>query len=253
MQGLVDKNKRIYIDSDRLKLILSNHKDDIGNNIGNGIGLVVTAIAYAIPMMMADFSKWKIFGLILQVVLVFIGIAIFVYGMNEIIKAVKCPFNKDVLYNEIEEANLMKEHPHSIVLIKDTFKANSNRFLVYYDSRWECRLFPNYATITGDFSKDEKNIVKHLQMELKIPEDKMESVFEFERVHEKYSPTSNENKCYRHRFYRFIINEFTDITMQDEFEIDGKKYFWMSIAEMEADKKIMERNKDVVGFVKKAS
>ncbi len=147
----------------------------------------------------------------------------------------------------------LKEHPHSIVLIKDTFRPNSNRFLVYYDARWDCRLFLNYATITDDFSKDEENIAKHLQMELKVPTDQMESAFEFEKVHEKYSPTSNENKCYRHRFYKFIFNQFTDKIMQDEFEIDGKKFYWMSIAEMEADKKIMERNEDVVGFVKKAS
>ncbi len=253
MQLILDKRKRIYIESDRLQLILSNYDDKIGNSVGNGIGYIITAIAYAIPMIMSDFSKWKTFGLILQVILVLFGVAIFLYGVYVFYNAVEHPFNKDTLYDEIEEANLMKEHPHSIVLLKDTFNLNSNRFLVYYDSRWDCRLFLNYATITEDFAKDEQNIAKHLQMELKISEDKMEYAFEFEKVHEKYSPTSNENKCYRHRFYKFILNEFSDITKQDEFEIDGKKFYWMSIADMEADKKIMERNSDVVGFVKKAS
>ena len=252
MQLILDKRKRIYIESDRLKLILSNHKDKIGNSVGNGIGYIITAIAYAIPMMMSDFSKWKTFGLILQVILVLFGVVIFLYGVYVLYNAVEHPFNKDTLYDEIEEANLMKEHPHSIVLIKDTFNPNSNRFLVYYDSRWGCRLFLNYATITEDFSKDEQNIAKHLQMELKISEEKMECAFEFEKVHEKYSPTSNENKCYRHRFYKFVLNEFSQVIKQDKFEIDGKKFYWMSIAEMEADKKIMERNSDVVGFVKKS-
>lgn len=53
----MDKSKRIYIESDRLQLILSNHKDKIGNSVGNGIGHIITAIAYAIPMIMSDFSK----------------------------------------------------------------------------------------------------------------------------------------------------------------------------------------------------
>lgn len=204
-------------------------------------------------MALADFSRWKTAGLVIQIILVLFGIALFIYGIYEQIKANKHPFNKEKLFEEIEEANLMKEHPHSIAIIKDTFNSNSNRFLVYYDSRWECRLFINYATITDDLNSDESNIAKHLQMELKIPKEKMEAVFEFEKVHEKYSPTAKENKCYRHRFYKFVLNEFSDLIKQDSFEVDGKKFYWMSIAEMEADDKIMARNSDIVEMVKKVS
>jgi hypothetical protein len=42
------------------------------------------------------------------------------------------------------------------------------------------------------------------------------------------------------------------IIEQDSFEIDGKKFYWMSIAEMEQDKRIMEVNSDIVSMVKKA-
>ena len=37
---------------------------------------------------------------------------------------------------------------------------------------------------------------------------------------------------------------------QDEFEIDGTKYRWWTIQEMEDDKTIMKVNRDVVAFVK---
>lgn len=37
----------------------------------------------------------------------------------------------------------------------------------------------------------------------------------------------------------------------DEFEIDGRMYKWLSIEEMESDDAIMEKNDDVVAFVKK--
>ena len=56
----------------------------------------------------------------------------------------------------------MKEHPHSIVLIKDTFHSNDNRFLLYYDARWNCRLFLNYATITSDYELDMKKYMKNI-------------------------------------------------------------------------------------------
>ena len=146
----------------------------------------------------------------------------------------------------------MKEHPHSIVLIKDTFHSNDNRFLLYYDARWNCRLFLNYATITSDYELDMENIVRHLQMELKVSKNNLDGAFAFEKVHEKYSVSAKENRCYRHRFYQFLIKQFDEKIEQDSFEIDGKKFYWMSIAEMEQDKRIMEVNSDSVSMVKKA-
>ena len=117
-------------------------------------------------------------------------------------------------------------------MIKDTFHSNDNRFLLYYDARWDCRLFLNYATVTSDFELDQKNIAKHLQMELKVSQDNLEGAFAFEKVHEKYSVSAKENRCYRHRFYQFLIKEFNEEIEQDSFAIDGKKFYWMSIAEM---------------------
>ena len=251
---LLEKQKsRIYLETDRLKLILSEHKDEIGNRVIDGIEKVIAAIAFWIPMAISDFSKWKTAGVIIQVILVILGIGYTCYGIYYTYQAVKNPFDKNKLYEEIEEENLMKEHPHSIVLIKDTFHSNDNRFLLYYDARWDCKLFLNYATITSDLAQDEKNITKHLQMELKISQDNLEGAFAFEIVHEKYSVSAKENRCYRHRFYQFLIKEFNKNIEQDSFEIDGKKFYWMSIAEMEQDKRIMEVNSDIVSMVKKVA
>jgi hypothetical protein len=244
---------RIYLDSDKLKLILTEHKDEIGKTPKAGIEKIITAVAFWIPMALADFSKWQTIGTFVQIILILFGIALMFYGVYEVIKARRVPFDKDSLYSEIEEANLIKEHPHSIVLVKDTFQSNANRFLVYYDARWNCKLFLNYATITSDISEDKGNIAKHLQMELKLPEGSLEGAFAFEKVHEKYSVSAKENRCYRHRFYQFCIKEFAENITKDSFEIDGKKFYWMSIAEMENDKRIMEANSDIVGMVKKKS
>lgn len=90
-------------------------------------------------------------------------------------------------------------------------------------------------------------------MELKVSQDNLEGAFAFEKVHEKYSVSVKENRCYRHRFYQFLIKEFNEEIEQDSFEIDGKKFYWMSIAEMEQDKRIMEVNSDIVSMVKKVA
>lgn len=240
------------METDRLKLILSEHKDEIGKRAINGIEKIIAAIAFWIPMAISDFSKWKTIGSIIQIILVISGIVYTCYAIYYTFCAIKNPFNKDRLYEEIEEENLMKEHPHSIVLIKDTFHSNDNRFLLYYDARWNCRLFLNYATITSDYELDMENIVRHLQMELKVSKNNLDGAFAFEKVHEKYSVSAKENRCYRHRFYQFLIKQFDEKIEQDSFEIDGKKFYWMSIAEMEQDKRIMEVNSDIVSMVKKA-
>lgn len=172
------------------------------------------------------------------------------YGFWESYQIHKRPFDKDILYAQIAEANLMTEHPHSIVLIKDTFKENANRYLVYYDTRWKCKLFLNYSTLDSDVGSDENNIQKHLGMELKIDEKNIKGVFQFEKVHEKFSVSAQETKCYRHRFYKYAITSFSEKLRQNSFEIDGRKYYWMSIAEMESDNRIMEVNDDIVKMVK---
>ena len=57
-----------------------------------------------------------------------------------------------------------------------------------------------------------------------------------------------------------IVTVFTNLKLksseqieQDSFQIDGKKFYWMSIAEMEQDKRIMEVNSDIVSMVKRVA
>ena len=37
---------------------------------------------------------------------------------------------------------------------------------------------------------------------------------------------------------------------KDSFVVNGKRYYWMSVTEMEKDENIMEKNREVVDFVK---
>lgn len=60
----------------------------------------------------------------------------------------------------------------------------------------------------------------------------------------------NEDRVYDHRVYYAEIFEYKDNITKDEFEIDGKKFFWMTIQQMERDKRISEVNSDVVGLIK---
>ena len=63
-------------------------------------------------------------------------------------------YNHEILMNDIRELNLI-QHNHSLIAIRDTFE-KENRFLVYYDERWDCKLFLNYKTV--DQNNEGKNI-----------------------------------------------------------------------------------------------
>ena len=108
------------------------------------------------------------------------------------------------------------ESVHSIIIIK-----KDNKFLNYYDERWNMYLFPN---IKGNDIEEIKE---------KYNTDKVKYLFD--KVHDKYSISHNENRTYHHYFYEVDSN------------VDGK-YF--SLDKLLKDPKIKENNSDIINFIK---
>lgn len=231
---------KLLLDEDKVKLILERNKEYIGGKKLDGIDTLIAGVIFTISVFLADYSKFK-WMMTVSIVLAIFYVAYGVYQVHRSAKTSK--INSDKLYELLEEANEMEKSQHSIVIIKDDFNKNSNRFLVYDDPGWKCRLFINYHTITDGLKENMDNIRVHLKQELKTDTD--EGSYLFECIHKKYSPTANKEKTYLHKFYRFSL-ETTDEIKHDDFVIDGKHYYWMSLAEMKADERIMERNKDVI-------
>lgn len=44
----------------------------------------------------------------------------------------------------------MIQHNHSLVVIRNLFTENKQKFLVYYDEKWDCKLFLNYKIMDRD-------------------------------------------------------------------------------------------------------
>lgn len=246
------ENKVISIREETLKLLLSEYKEQIRKDWRSDIDKIIAGIALIITIMFLDDSKdGKVMQITMLVVLC-LTIIYTLYGVYNTYKNIKNPFDKDILFQCIQEENLMRENPHSIILIKNTFEDKPNKFLVYYDSRWKCKLFLNYKTYET-YEDNLKNIVNNIGMDLKVEEEDIHCAFVFDRVHTKYSVSAGRDKCYLHTFYKCIIDKFAQKLKEDTFVIDGKKFYWMSISEMESDKRIMEVNSDIVKMVKEHS
>lgn len=122
---------------------------------------------------------------------------------------------------------------HVIGLIK-----RENKYLLYYDKRWECLLFINYKMLDSFKDLDLKKYIDELfntNCEVKYIKD---------IIHTKYSVSHKCNREYHHYFYSIEC----DISNKD-FILDGIEYKWITINEMKNNNRIMQVNSDIVNFV----
>lgn len=167
--------------------------------------------------------------------------------LNLLLDKKKQFIGKTVALNDINKLNEIS-HNHSIIVIKDTFNEFSNRFLVYNDTKWDCKFFLNYK----ENNNNESYIKEHLSNELNIPGDCINLKYVTSKIHEKYSESDKMNKIYSHKFYLADIVDFSEILKKDVFEIDGRTYYWMSMSELESDQNVLKKNSDIVSYVKEA-
>lgn len=157
----------------------------------------------------------------------------------------KYKYTHNNLLEDIEKLNTVN-HNHSLVPIKDTFNEYGNRYLLYYDEQWECKLFLNYKTIEDD---NENNLIENIASDLKLNSNVIECSTVAHRVQEKYSVSHKEMRTYNHRLCSVYIKNFPDFMKKDDFVVGKKHYYWMTISNMRKGQEIINKNLDVVEFV----
>ena len=125
-------------------------------------------------------------------------------------------------------------HEFSLLAIRKP----SGEYLQVFDSRWQCWLFP-YTKSTDDNKANVDTFASNLL--------KRETVTEYvtSAKHCKFSVSDQTYKIYNHKLYKVLVNDSFVIPENSESELR-----WMSIRELETDEEIMEKNDDVIAFVK---
>lgn len=235
---------KIQIDETKLNLLLEEKKTYIGKQVT--IDSIISAISFLFSAAIAEYKNYiGIPGAFIKYALVSLGIF---FTSLAIYKAYKTQKNQYSYKDLLKDINALNEisRGHSIIIIKDTFNEFSNRFLVYYDNDWKCKLFINYKT-----NENNEDFIKtHLSNELKINAEDISLKFIKEDLNEKFSQRYKINKFYKHKFYLAEINKFNEIIKKDNFEVDNKKYFWSTISELEKDEDVRNKNLDIVNIVK---
>lgn len=235
---------RILVDKIELNLLLEKKKAYIGKSVT--FDSILSAVSFLIAVVFATYkdflglsgSTWKIIG-------VFFGLFFTIKAIYDLVINKKNQYTHDDLLEDINNLNKIASR-HSIVVIKDSFNKYSNRYLVYDDVRWDCKFFINYKT-------NEDNITfirKHLSSDLKIDIDSISLDFVTEKINSKYSNSNNKVKTYEHRFYIAKIDDIPKSMQEDNFMIDGKRYHWMTLYDLQQDDDVIKKNSDVLDVVK---
>ena len=78
----------------------------------------------------------------------------------------------------------MIQHNHSLVAVKDNSCEEKLGYLVYYDERWDCKLFLNYKTQNRN---NEAALKEQVAADLNLNSDDIVCNYITSRVQEKYS------------------------------------------------------------------
>lgn len=150
------------------------------------------------------------------------------------------------LMKDIEDLDMI-QHKHSLIMIKRNINPKVSQFLLYYDEKWDCKLFLNYKTVDRN---NERNIVNHIAEDLNMDAKKINCRYVASRVQEKYSVSHNEDRVYQHRLYEISFEKMPELALKEDFVLNDRHYYWMSISDMEKDENIVQKNLEVVDFVK---
>lgn len=236
--------RNLYIDDTKVELLLEKHKNSIGVSSFEWFETIFSGIFFIASNVFADYNTK--YSLAIKTACIIIGLILVVRGVYLVVDIIKNKYTHTDLYNDLKNLDQVT-HPFSIVAIMDTFSEYPNRFLLYYDTRWDCDFFFSYKTQEHNNSQ---NIISRLSRELHIDPSYITVDFKTSRIQSKFSESDKVDKIYEHKLYCAHIESFEDRLKQDCFDVDGKHYRWMTIEDMEHDANIQKKNLDVVALVK---
>lgn len=238
---------RILLDQTELELLLERRRDYIGRAKDGLLDSVFAAGTFLFSWLYTECDDFFFIpGMVVKSA--FLLFALVFLGRGVFLMIGRRNYSVEQLKREINDLNRIT-HPFSIVGIRDTYNKYANRFLLYYDSRWDCYLFPNGRT-DSDAKVNEQNLKNDISRSLKIAPDLFCIEKRGERIHQKYSVSDQVQKWYHHTFYEMKVEQFPDEMKNIAFDIEGTSFRWMSLAEMEKNPRIQEVNSDIVAMAK---
>ncbi len=236
---------RYQIEEKDLDALLARRSSYIGSEKIHSIDLINGCIVTITAVVSDYFPSYMPINIAIKTGLFIFGAASILAELKGLWLNKSHNYSVDQMKREIEELNKVQKN-YSIVAVKDSFCAHPNRFLQYYDEGWKCWFFLNYPTMN---SENEEHITERLRNELGL-DSGIALTFKGSWSDDKYSTEHNKWHTYNHELYEAKVQIFPEMEKNDEFFIGGKRYRWMTLAEMAQNPEIQKHNMDVVTRVK---
>lgn len=240
----------IKIEDTRLRELLESRKRYIGPEEIPADAWFAD-ICFLITFFTVEFKDTILFpGNIIRALYLLVFIIYTVYLIIKTLKIVRNPYTYENLYKDIENAS-DRPHAFSLIILRNTFEGRANKYLLLYDQRWNCFLFP-YCSSGKNDEESRKRITAYLSRHLGIPTDAIRLSVVDKWEHEKYSVSDKVRKKYNHTFYEAEITSIgKDKNLQKTaFKIDGYRYRWFTIAEMQRNTNMMSKNDDIINRIR---
>ena len=164
---------RLLIDETELELLLEKKRQYIGNKVT--ADTIIAGVSFLLSSFTASYTDvLGIPGMVLKTVFCMIGLAYMLKISFDLVEMQKNKYDHKILAIDIISLNKI-QHNHSLIALKDSFSTKGNRFLVYYDERWDCKLFLNYKTSDYD---NEAYIIENVSTDLGIAKRNISSFME---------------------------------------------------------------------------
>lgn len=227
----------LEINEESLHNKLLEHKNHIGFNCAEGSLIIASGLAFVYTIV-----SGKINNNILNIVSWCFAIGQIIYGLAQVIIALKTKFNAEKLYREIVKLDV-SAHRYSLIAIKDSFMGyKSNRILTkYFEGKWNEYMFLSFPTAA---ERDEESLKNAIGAALKIPRDVIHLYQKASIYQPKISQDWNTVRAYYNTYYVVYIDSFPELLKNNEFEIDGVHYKWMTLEQMEREAEKKEHNKN---------
>lgn len=243
----------IGIREDKLRELLNSRKEFIGTSSIPWDGWFAD-LAFLLSIVVSEYKS--ILSIPAYLIRGFFFIAFFIYTFILALKTYKGIFKKYTVNNLFEDIENSSDRAHrfNLIVIRNTFNLSNSKFLLLYDSRWKCYMFPYCKSIEND-DENKRNVKSFLHSHLGIDEYFLRPTKVMETEHEKYSVSDRVYKHYIHEFFEVDVADFVkkypdDKLIKSRFKIDGYKFRWFTIAEMTQNRVMQQKNKETIDDIR---
>lgn len=244
----------LNIDEKTVKLFLNQNKSKIETKNFSGIGEIVSGLSLGITLLCSDIKNIPyISPLYFEMAIWIITTAVFFAGVIQLVHGLSNRYTVDDLYNELVELDSGREHVFNIILLKNN--THEGKYLLFNSKRWKCKLFPNYHALSDPYNVDNESlrIKEAFASDVGVSKERIETTYLGKINSRKYSFGDKVNKQYVFHFFSIsIATQVYDNNFKQKgsFRCNGKKFSWMTLDQMFANKNIMKKNSDVLNFVR---